>query len=168
MICKSSSDEFRLSYNYSGIQFRLGKAEECGGKYMTESGETRIVRWHNYGGGDWAAVKMNGKKGMEYDASFSMSMPASTPLHILGFPTGQGVKSKGTISPIYSQAVSSRQGLEDDGTIKTSNDNSDHGNSGGPVFVQKEGKLKVIGILTGANKGDDSQKGRVVPIGAAF
>ena len=80
----------------------------------------------------------------------------------------QGIKSKGTISPIYSQAVTSRQGLEDNGTIKTSNDNSDHGNSGGPVLTMINGKLKVVGILSGANKGSDSMKGRVVPIGAAF
>ena len=105
---------------------------------------------------------------MKYDPAFSKNMPASTPLHILGFPARQGAKAKGSIAPIYSQAVTSRQGLEDDGTIKTSNDNSDHGNSGGPVLVSKNNVLTVVGILSGANKGSDSQKGRVVPIGAAF
>ena len=47
-------------------------------------------------------------------------------------------------------------------------DNSDHGNSGGPVLTNIGGKLKVVGILSGANKGSDSMKGRVVPIGAVF
>ena len=59
-------------------------------------------------------------------------------------------------------------GVEDDGTIKTANDNSDHGNSGGPVFAEKDGKYVVVGILVGANKGSDSMKGRVVPIANAL
>ena len=54
--------------------------------------------------------------------------------------------------------------------IKTSNDNTDHGNSGGPVLVNKNGKYTVIGILSGANMGSDAshRKGRVIPIGAAL
>lgn len=168
MDCISSSNQFSLKYKYNDMPFRLGSSKENGAKIQDEKGATWVVRTHNYGSGDWAAIKVNGKSGMDFDAGYSMNMPASTQLHILGFPTGQGVKSKGAISPIYSQAVTSRQGLEDNGTIKTSNDNSDHGNSGGPVLTLVGGKLKVVGILSGANKGDDSMKGRVVPIGAAF
>ena len=168
MDCLSSSDQFSIKYRYNEMPFRLGFSKEQNAKIMDESGASWIVRTHNYGSGDWAAIKVSGKTGMDFDASYSVNMPASTHLHILGFPTGQGVKSKGAISPIYSQAVTSRQGLEDNGTIKTSNDNSDHGNSGGPVLAVVGGKLKVVGILAGANKGSDSMKGRVVPIGAAF
>lgn len=169
MFCVSSAGEFSITYNYTKMPFTLGNAHEASSKITDEQGKSWIVRNHNYNGsGDYAYIKVNGKSGMEYDASFSMNMPASTQLHILGFPAKQGVKSKGSISPIYSQAVTSRQGLEDNGTIKTSNDNSDHGNSGGPVLASKDGKLKVVGILSGANSGSASMKGRVVPIGAAF
>lgn len=168
MDCISSTDQFSIKYRYDSMPFRLGPSDENGAKIIDEEGRSWIVRNHVYGSGDWAAIKVNGKKGMEFDANYSRNMPASTQLHILGFPAGQGVKSKGAIAPIYSQAVTSRQGLEDNGTIKTSNDNSDHGNSGGPVLTNIGGKLKVVGILSGANKGSDSMKGRVVPIGAVF
>lgn len=168
MDCISSTDQFSIKYKYDNMPFRLGSSKENSAKITDEEGRSWIVRNHSYGSGDWAVIKVNGKKGMEFDANYSRNMPASTQLHILGFPANQGIKSKGTISPIYSQAVTSRQGLEDNGTIKTSNDNSDHGNSGGPVLTMINGKLKVVGILSGANKGSDSMKGRVVPIGAAF
>ena len=168
MICASSTDQFEITYKYTQMPFRLGVCDVATAKISDEQGRSWVVRRHNYGSGDFAVVKMSGRGGMKYDAAFSKNMPASTPLHILGFPARQGAKAKGSIAPIYSQAVTSRQGLEDDGTIKTSNDNSDHGNSGGPVLVSKNNVLTVVGILSGANKGSDSQKGRVVPIGAAF
>lgn len=168
MICQSSTDQFEITYKYNSMPFRLGNCKEDAYKVVDEQGRSWIVRKHNYGVGDFAAVKVSGKSGMVFDASFSTNMPAATKLHILGFPTGQGVKTKGAISPIYTHAVTSRQGVEDNGTVKTSNDNTDHGNSGGPVFVEKDGKLIVVGILSGANKGDDSMKGRIVPIGAVF
>ncbi len=169
MMCVSSADEFSIEYKYTNMPFKLGPAKERSSKITDEEGRSWIVKSHDYNGsGDFAYISLNGKKGMEFDAAYSMDMPASTQLHILGFPARQGVKTKGNISPIYSQAVTSRQGLEDNGTIKTSNDNSDHGNSGGPVMTVKDGKLKVVGILSGANSGSASMKGRVVPIGAAF
>lgn len=168
MHCTSSSDQFSIKYKYTEMPFTLGSVKENSAKVSDEEGRTWIVKNHNYKGGDWAVIKVSGKNGLPYDATFSINMPASTQLHILGFPTKQGTSSKGTVAPIYSQAVTSRQGLEDDGTIKTSNDNSDHGNSGGPVLTLKEGKLVVVGILSGATPGSDSMKGRVVPIGAPF
>ena len=169
MDCFSPSDQFSIKYKYDKMPFRLGSSKERNAKIMDEGGASWIVRTHSYeDNGDWAAIKVSGRKGMDFDASYSVNMPASTQLHILGFPARQGVETKGTISPIYSQAVTSRQGLEDDGTIKTSNDNTDHGNSGGPVLTIVGGKLKVVGILSGAQKGKDSMKGRVVPIGAVF
>ena len=109
-----------------------------------------------------------GKGGIAFDSNASKNLPIQTKLHILGFPAGQGVKKEGSISPIYSTAVTARQGLEDNGTIKTANDNTDHGNSGGPVMIEKGGKYSVIGILSGANVGSASMKGRVVPIGNAL
>ena len=52
----------------------------------------------------------------------------------------------------------------------TSNENTDHGNSGGPVFTLRNGKQVVIGLCSGANNGSDGthRKGRIIPIGAAF
>ena len=119
MDCISSTDQFSIKYKYDNMPFRLGSSKENSAKITDEEGRSWIVRNHSYGSGDWAVIKVNGKKGMEFDANYSRNMPASTQLHILGFPANQGIKSKGTISPIYSQAVTSRQGLEDNGTITT-------------------------------------------------
>ena len=164
----STEGEIKVEYSYNNMPFKLGESEIAEGKFVDESGRSWIVRSHNYRGGDWAYLKIDKKGSIECDAAYSMNLPVQTPLSIVGFPTNQGETVNGQISPIVSQAITSRQGLEDDGTIKTSNDNSDHGNSGGPVFTVKDGKYVVVGILSGADPGADSMKGRVVPIGAMF
>lgn len=169
MYCFSSTREFSITYNYKNIPFRLGKPAAVKDDVITmDDGSSWPIRQYSYGGGDWAVLKTNYKGTIIRDSKFSVSMPVQTKLHVVGFPANQGATTKGNISPIYSTAVTARQGLEDDGTIKTANDNSDHGNSGGPVFAEKDGKYVVIGILVGANKGSDSMKGRVVPIANAI
>ena len=125
-----------------------------------------------------------GKGGIAFDSNASKNLPIQTKLHILGFPAGQGVKKEGSISPIYSTAVTARQGLEDNGTIKTAGktgttDENRHAWFCGYgtndvseiavcVMIEKGGKYSVIGILSGANVGSASMKGRVVPIGNAL
>lgn len=169
MYCMSPDNNFEIAYNYKNMPFKLGRPAATKDDVVTfDDGTSWPIRQYAYGGGDWAVLKTNYKGNMTYNSAFSTSMPVQTPLHILGFPAGQGATTKGNISPIYSTAVTARQGLEDDGTIKTANDNSDHGNSGGPVLVEKDGKYTVVGILVGANKGSDSMKGRVVPIANAL
>jgi len=169
MSCFSTADEFQLDYSYSSMPFALGQSKLVEIPYVDEKGASWVLKTHpNYGGGDWAYVK-RGKSGeLPFDGAFSTNLPVQTKLSVVGFPAGQGATVGGKVSPIVSQAVTSRQGLENNGTIKTSNDNSDHGNSGGPVFAVKDKKYVVIGILSGANPGQESMKGRVIPIGAAF
>lgn len=169
MYCISSTNEFAITYNYKNNPFRLGRPSAVKDDVITmDDGSSWPIRQYLYGGGDWAVLKTNYKGIITHDSKYSVSMPVQTKLHVVGFPANQGATTKGNISPIYSTAITARQGLEDDGTIKTANDNSDHGNSGGPVFAEKDGKYVVVGILVGANKGSDSMKGRVVPIGNAL
>lgn len=169
MVATSSHDSFKIEYSVKNMPFRLGHVKTEEGTITLEDGTTWVVREHKYAGsGDWAILRHNRKGGIPHDSQFSRNMPIQTKLHILGFPANQGVTKGGTVSPVYSTAVTARQGLEDDGTIKTANDNSDHGNSGGPVLVNRNGKYVVVGVLSGATKGSDSQKGRVVPIGSAL
>ena len=170
MICTSSTGDFTIEYSYNDNPFTCGRSKVLNDSYKDSDGRFWNIFVHRYGGGDWAYAKVNKSGGLSYDSSYSKSLPINTQLHIFGFPSGQGAKTQGNISPIYSQAVTSRAGLEDDGTIKTSNDNTDHGNSGGPVLINKNGKYTVIGILSGANMGSDAshRKGRVIPIGAAL
>ena len=66
-------------------------------------------------------------------------------------------------SPISSHAEVAREGLDVNNTIMTANDNTEPGNSGGPVFVKRNNKYIVVGILSGSKY----EKGRVVPIKAA-
>lgn len=170
MICSSSKGDFEFEYSYNENPFTCGKTKKISDSYKDSDGRFWNIFVHQYAGGDWAYTKVNKSGGLPFDSNYSKNMPINTQLHIFGFPSKQGAKVQDKISPIYSQAVTSRAGLEDNGTIKTSNDNSDHGNSGGPVLAIINGKYTVVGILSGAKSGSDSshRKGVVIPIGAAF
>ncbi|MCC8071634.1 MAG: FHA domain-containing protein [Bacteroidales bacterium] len=165
----SPTDKFSIKYTYDKMPFSLGPVEELSGSFMDDEGQSWVVRAHVYASGhDWAHLKVDRPGGIPYDSQFSKNMPVQTPLSIVGFPAGQGETQGGRISPVVSTAVTSRSGVEDEGYIKTSNDNSDHGNSGGPVLTWKDGRYVVVGVLSGVTPGDATNKGRIVPIGNAF
>lgn len=164
MTCKSTQKSFSLEYTYTDMPFSLGEVEFKRMKCQFEDGTTRILGEHSYvSGGDWACVQLNQQGCIPFDAAFSRNMPAQTRLTIAGFPSNQGHSS-----PVVSEAITSRNGLESDGSIKTSNDNADTGNSGGPVFAVKDGKYVAVGVYSGVIFGSDRshRKGCVVPIGA--
>ncbi len=167
----SSGDKFELVYSYTNCPFKTGNTKMWQKTITDEAGRTWVVRLHKYDDGtDWACVKVSRSTGLAYDGAFSKKMPAQTKLTILGFPSNMDQTQKDTISPDVSEAITSRHGLEDGGWIRTSNENTDHGNSGGPVLTIRNGKQTVVGILSGVNFGSDKthRKGRIVPIGAAF
>lgn len=110
---------------------------------------------------DWAVVKTS-KSGLPFDSQLSVNLPIGTSLQVLGFPYGRGGENPKAPSPISSHAEVAREGLDVNGTIMTSNDDTQSGNSGGPVLVLKEQRYTVVGILSGSTAG----KGRVVPIKA--
>lgn len=172
MMCISSDGGFEVKYTYKDNPFRMGNAGMAAGTFYDENNAQHVVRIHDYDEGtDWACVQAQQPgSGLAFDPQYSVSMPAQTKLFIAGFPAGQAATQSGEVSPVISQAVTSRDGLEDNRTIKTSNDDSDHGNSGGPVFALKDGKYVVVGILNGADPGSDAthRKGRVTPIGSLF
>lgn len=168
MSCYSSTDEFHITYNYKNMPFTVGRSETHDISFEDEEGVTHMVKCYSFGDQDWAYIKMKKSGSLEYDAALSKSLPVQTKLTLVGFPAGQEVTTNGSISPIVTEALTSRQGLEDDGTIMTSNDNTDHGNSGGPVYVNKDGKFFVVGIMSSYVSGVASSKGRVVPIGSVF
>ena len=167
----SSGDKLNLDYSYTNCPFKTGNTKMEQATITDEAGRTWVVRAHLYADGtDWACVKVSRSTGLAYDGAFSKNMPAQTKLTILGFPSNMDQTQNGTISPDVSEAITSRHGLEDGGWIRTSNENTDHGNSGGPVLTIRNGKQTVVGILSGANFGSDKshRKGRIIPIGAAF
>ena len=168
----SSGDKLELVYSYTNCPFKTGNTKMLQKTITDDAGRTWVVRLHMYDidGTDWACVKVSRSTGLAYDGAFSKNMPAQTKLTILGFPSNMDETQNGTISPDVSEAITSRNGLEDGGWIRTSNENTDHGNSGGPVLTIRNGKQTVVGILSGANFGSDKshRKGRIIPIGAAF
>ena len=106
---------------------------------------------------DFAYFNHSGN-GLKANKELSTSLKQGTKLHILGYPHGWG---KGD-HPKYSEAVCSQDGLSKElgGTIMASNDNTEGGNSGGPIFVKTEKGWEVVAIVSGGTY----QKGRFVPI----
>lgn len=114
-------------------------------------------------GNDWAYCKVN-KKGKILDGrSLSANLKSGTTAHVLGFPRSIGLADgKKLVDPIYNNLTISRSGLNNGRCIMV-NQGVDHGNSGGPVFVENGGKLYVIGIVS---RGDSKSEmfNHIVPM----
>jgi hypothetical protein len=116
---------------------------------------------------DWAYAKISPdiyqKSSLVADYESSVSLHAGEEIHMLGFPVGIGVADGNQlVEPIYNKMSVSRDGLDKEGCITVSQ-GSDHGNSGGPVFIQRNNKLVVVGIVS---RGDyrTTQYDHIVPI----
>lgn len=140
------------------------------------SGQPYAIKMANFSSkNDWATLRVGKSGGLSFDNSKSTSLPINTHLNILGYPKGVGAENLSNVSPINSESSVAREGLDTDGCILLSNSETDHGNSGGPVFAKLDGKFVVIGILTGSNRlgsksgksKDGKWKDRVVPIANA-
>ena len=106
---------------------------------------------------DWAFCKTDKKGGLAFNNGLSTNLRQGTQLFVLGHPNCRGEKN-----PVLSTAICSQNGLDVNGAIMASNDNTEGGNSGGPVFVRRNNKYEVIGIVSG----DSGMKGSFVPIAA--
>lgn len=80
------------------------------------------------------------------DKDFSTKIPSGQTLHVLGFPRGMGSESN-HIQPQYTYATTSNTGLMH-GSIPVTGANYEEGNSGGPVFCEKDGKYVVVGVVS--------------------
>jgi pSer/pThr/pTyr-binding forkhead associated (FHA) protein len=110
---------------------------------------------------DWASAKLSKMPsgGLSFDASESSQLVVSSKVFALGFPHGIGAEDS---KPLYSEMTVARDGLHN-GRIEISGRSFDKGNSGGPVFVEKNGKFEVIGIVSSMA----GQQGFIVPIATA-
>ena len=114
---------------------------------------------------DWTYVKTSSRGVLSADPQLSDNLRTGTDLHVLGFPgfTGVGETLEG-IAPAYNRFSVGFDGLNVTGCFLHTR-GTDHGNSGGPIFARKDGKLVVVGIVSrGSNKSDEYNYG--VPISA--
>ena len=107
------------------------------------------------------AYGQTGKKGqLHFNSDISRNLKAGEKLFIYGFPLGLG-GSNAKMS--YSSAEVARDGLSEGNYILTTASGFEHGNSGGPVLVERDGKKIVVGLVSA---GAGRSTGFVVPIAA--
>ena len=106
---------------------------------------------------DFAYIQNPGSSGLKANKKISTELKQGTQLYILGYPHGWGKKN-----PILSTAICSQDGLSKElgNTIMVSNDNTEGGNSGGPIFIKGSSGWEVVALVSGSTYA----KGRFVPI----
>lgn len=170
-----TGDRIEKSFSPNNCPFNMSYSLETLGT-IDVSGQPYAIKMANFSSkNDWATLRVGKSGGLSFDNSKSTSLPINTHLNILGYPKGVGAENLSNVSPINSESSVAREGLDTDGCILLSNSETDHGNSGGPVFAKLDGKFVVIGILTGSNRlgsksgssKDGKWKDRVVPIANA-
>ncbi len=151
ILATSPTDEIKLL----STNFRMPTSEE---RTMAIDEEGKIkVRVSTGGGNDWAYARANKSGNIPGDASLSSSLPAGVKLQVLGYPLG--MKADGG-SCLYGSCQTSSRGLKG-GVILITGNNYEHGNSGGPVFYNDNGKPKAIGIVS---FGTGQHMGGIVPL----
>jgi uncharacterized membrane-anchored protein YhcB (DUF1043 family) len=114
---------------------------------------------------DWAVYQTLERSGFTHNSTLSMNLDIGTVLSVQGYPWGRGADEAVQVTPIYSVCNVARNGLDVNGTIMVSNDNTERGNDGGPVtVVNEEGVYQVVGILSGST----FAKGRIIPISVVY
>lgn len=139
-----NSDDFRIDRSHdSPITFTY----EIDGEAVELEGEVAYNTTASLGS-DWAYCRVSKNGNIANGQTLSNNLKSGTTVHLLGFPKSLGI-GDGTniVDPIYNGMTVSRDGLNDARCIMISQ-GVDHGNSGGPVFILKNGKLYVIGIVS--------------------
>lgn len=180
VVCKflavsPTGDRIETEFHPNQIPFNMPYSLETVGAIEME-GYSFPVKYASFSSkNDWATLRTGKTGGLAFNNEKSTALPLNTHLNILGFPRGVGAENINNVSPINSESSVAREGLDTDGCILLSNSETDHGNSGGPVFAKLDDKTFVVGILTGNNRlgsktqgyTDGKWKDRVVPIANA-
>lgn len=151
-------------FTLTNEDFRVDRSGDKAGDYDAPDGNKYTIRLAGQDANDWAVARINRKGSIGADASTSTSLKTGSKLFVLGYPRGLGATDDPSkISPLYSEITVSQDGLRN-GYIMISDQNIDHGNSGGPVFVlDAENRYHVVGIVSA---GVGSAVGLIVPIAA--
>ncbi len=159
-----SSEDFHINHSLDR-KTQIGTDEDGAPVYWTFAFPAMDGMPDSMWSTDWAyTTKTNGHRGdLIADRVLSQSLLPMQKLVVGGFPMGIGVMDGNRqVEPIFSELTTSRNGLAKNGCIMHSR-GTDHGNSGGPIFAVKEGKLVVVGIVS---RGDHrtSEHNWAVPI----
>jgi len=157
-----SSTGKRISFNSSNA--RINRTTD---RMTTDrAGRTSIIRrTAQLDDTDWAVYQTLERSGFSHDRALSMNLDIGTTLAVQGYPWGRGADEAVQVTPIYSTCQVARNGLDVNGTIMVSNDNTERGNDGGPVtVVGSDGTYRVVGILSGST----FAKGRIVPVSVVY
>jgi V8-like Glu-specific endopeptidase len=125
-------------------QFKTGAS----GYYQTEDGGKYIActKWGN----DWAYAQTDKRGSIKRNGNTTKTLKAGQKLSVLGFPLGigGGDRSQQNMTPMFSTCtVAHDKGLQG-GVIEVSENGTDQGNSGGPVFANNNGKIEVVGLVS--------------------
>ncbi len=105
---------------------------------------------------DWAYTSFTNRKGtITLDKEKAVSLKAGTKLYAYGYTSGKASTKSTDLSPDFIEMTVSKSGLTE-GMINISKREFNPGTIGSPVFIEENGKFKVIGIL--------SDNGMVVPV----
>lgn len=143
-------------FTFSSSDFKYDRSQD----QIIPLADDLKIREVSIGPSDHASASVKTHGCLSCDSQLSKNLKAGDKLTILGYPLGLG-KSGGSVAASYSSAEVARDGLADAGYILTTSTGFEHGNSGGPVFVDRDGKKIVIGIVSA---GAGRSTGFVVPI----
>lgn len=96
---------------------------------------------------DWAYVNINSNSDITYDPVLARNLKAGERVYMYGYTSGLDLVSKKKLAPLFSEATVAQDGITN-GMINVSDKSFGAGHSGGPVFVFRDGKPVVIGIVT--------------------
>jgi len=153
---------------FSSNNFKLDRSMDVDDQIPMEGGGEINIRHAKHPDAfstDWAWTETDAEGGLIPAYISSTQIPQATQLFLFGYPLRTGVQTSAnstitSITPIYAKTDAASDGLID-GCILSTTVSFDSGNSGGPVFIEENGKNKVIGIVSGAN---GRAIGRFVPI----
>lgn len=143
-------------FEFSDTNFTMNTAHDKTTTVWDDKGHSYSVYLMGASSTDWAYAKTDihnkplRKGKIKCDPNLSAQLHAGTEVHVLGYPMGLGYKdgtaNKGA-EAIYNSMKVARDGLSKDGMIMMSQGVA-HGNSGGPLFVVKDGNFYAIGIVS--------------------
>jgi hypothetical protein len=143
--------------------FKIDRKDDLPEEMMFD-GSPHVLRSALKNPNDIAWAKVNEQGDLVTRPEVSENLRATQELYILGYPLGIGASNPDNMTPLYSTATVGRPGLENGSIITTSN-STEKGNSGGPVFIKANNRYEVVGVVSG---GWGQNIGRIVPIASIY